>query len=88
MNEAEKTTITHPERAKPIDPRMLDLHEQIDRVRDMVALARVAAKAVHMDGSEEAAHGLMLLVPIALVFDSRDESAADLAVLAALIDAL
>ena len=38
--------------------------------------------------SEEAAHGLMLLVPIALVFDSRDETAADLAVLAALIDAL
>ena len=76
MNEAEKTTITRPERAKPIDPRMLDLHEQIDRVRDMVALARVAAKAVHMDGSEEAAHGLGWLMH--LTQDEADRALARL----------
>lgn len=65
MLEAEKMTTTPPEGTKPIDPRMLDLHDQIGRVRDMVALARVAAHAVHMDGCEDAARGLSWVMHLA-----------------------
>lgn len=76
MNEAEKTTSTRPQGAKPIDPRMLALSDRFSRVRNMVALARVSAHVVASDGCEEAAAGLGWVMHLAQ--EEADGALADL----------